>query len=469
MGEILLEAGLIDGDQFAKAMQRSMSTGLPLGRILVLNGALQESVLTLALELQVRIRDGMSSRHEAVQALAQAAGVDPVSQEQTMSLEGMGLTRPPRRKGLRLGELMVLGGLLAETDVMNCVELGLVNQCPIGQMMVEQGYITPEILEAALELQRQIDEEKLQPMEAAEILSKIRNSGQEVDAAIEEHNQSKPEEAKQNVGFEKLLLLARVVTEEDIESALQQAATSPQVLSRVLNLTGYIDELTMQAILQAYTMMTNGFLSQDDTIIALDYCLHKPAETRATFGQALSELGWNAMVPLQMQSAHSVDISQVRLAAMQPPDQKATAQDYAESTLGALAEIESAAKEVNEAAAQESNGQTDSSEFWGIDAQTEESSLAAPEEEEESEPAAEEQLDQPDAASELAMLDLAAAQSGMIIEQSAPEQVALAMEEALEEAAEHEEAIAELQDAAAVIETELAQENAAAEQIAGSD
>ena len=38
LGEILLEAGLIDGDQFAKAMQRSMSTGLPLGRILVLNG-----------------------------------------------------------------------------------------------------------------------------------------------------------------------------------------------------------------------------------------------------------------------------------------------------------------------------------------------------------------------------------------------------------------------------------------------
>ncbi len=180
--------------------------------------------------------------------------------------------------------------------------------------------------------------------------------------------QAKPEEPPKAITFDKLLLLSRVVSEEDIESALQQAATSPAVLSRVLNLCGYLDETTMSSVLQAYTMMTNGFLSQDDTVIALDYCLHKPADSRVTFGQALSELGWNAMVPLQMQSANSVDISQVRLAAMQPGDHKATsAQDFAESTLGALAELESAAKVTNDAAQAESNGQGEDPQFWGVD------------------------------------------------------------------------------------------------------
>ena len=43
LGELLLEAGLIDRDQFGEAMQRSLATGLPLGRILVLKGALQDS------------------------------------------------------------------------------------------------------------------------------------------------------------------------------------------------------------------------------------------------------------------------------------------------------------------------------------------------------------------------------------------------------------------------------------------
>ena len=129
------------------------------------------------------------------------------------------------------------------------------------------------------------------------------------------------------------------------------------MLTKVLSMTGYIDESTMQAVLQAFTMMTNGFLSQDDAVIALDYCLHKSADHRVTFGEALAELGWNAMLPLQMQGAQSVDISQVRLAAMQAPGAVASgaggfAQSFAESTLGALAELENAAAQSSD----DSNG-----------------------------------------------------------------------------------------------------------------
>ena len=72
LGELLLDSRLIDREQFGKAMQRSLATGLPLGRILVLNGAISEHILTEALEIQVRIRDGMLDRMEAVTAFARA-------------------------------------------------------------------------------------------------------------------------------------------------------------------------------------------------------------------------------------------------------------------------------------------------------------------------------------------------------------------------------------------------------------
>lgn len=364
LGELLLEAGLIDREQFAKSMQRSLSTGLPLGRILVLNSALPEAVLTHALELQVRVRDGMTSREEAVEALAAAGGTFAnMSQEETIRIDTI-LVAPPRKKGIRLGELMVMAGLLAETDVMNALELGLMQDMRIGEVLVGQGYISTELLDAALELQRKVDEDKMQPAEAAEILSKVRSAGLDVQEAIRQSEQSKPEQPKPTISFEKLLILSRVVTEDDIDTAISQAK-SAQVLSRVLHLTGFIDEGTMGAVLQAFTMMTNGFLSQDDTVIALDYCLHKSAETRVTFGEALSELGWNAMLPLQMQGAQSVDITQIRLAAMQAPDQASSGgsltQAFAESTLGALAELESAAKgnldEPNNGQAEEYEGQ----------------------------------------------------------------------------------------------------------------
>ena len=125
-----------------------MSTGLPLGRILVLNGALSDSVLTMSLEYQVRIRDGMSTREEVVSALAGMIGVEPISQEETMRISSEVLAQQPRRKGLRIGELMVLANLIQESDVMTCLEVSMVNGCRIGEVMVSQGYVSEEALNA---------------------------------------------------------------------------------------------------------------------------------------------------------------------------------------------------------------------------------------------------------------------------------------------------------------------------------
>ena len=52
--------------------------------------------------------------------------------------------------------LLVLAGLLAETDVMNALELGLMQDMRIGEVLVGQGYISNEVLDAALELQRKV-------------------------------------------------------------------------------------------------------------------------------------------------------------------------------------------------------------------------------------------------------------------------------------------------------------------------
>ena len=316
LGELLLASNLIDREQFGKSMQRSLATGLPLGRILVLNGALSETLLNTALEIQVRIRDGMLTREEAIGALrGQAGEVDSEeAQRQTVKLQTV-LAAPPRKKGIRLGELMVLAGLLNETDVMSALELGLVNEQPIGQVLVYQGFLTEELLEIALELQRKVDVGELQPTEAGQALAKISATGIDISEAVEEFVQP-VEEVYEQMSFDKMLTLARVVTLDDMESALEQATQSAQILAKILVMTNFITEATMHAVLQCYSMMSNNFLSQDDAIIALDYCLHKSADRNITFGEALQELGWSATQSLQMQAKNSVDITHIKLQAM---------------------------------------------------------------------------------------------------------------------------------------------------------
>ncbi len=321
LGELLLDAHLIDREQFGKAMQRSLATGLPLGRILVLNGAISENILTEALEIQVRIRDGMLERTEAVVALRASIG-DFESEElqrQTMPFKAA-LVEPPRRKGVRLGELMVMAGLMSETDVMSALEIGLIQEQLIGQVFIAQGFINEERLDQALELQKKVEQGVLQPLEAGQALARISAQGVSVEESIESFVKPQ-EEAYEPLTFDKLLVLARVVSSEDIESAIEQVLQSPQLLSNVLILTNFIDEHMSSAILQCYSMLSNNFLSQDDAIIALDYCLHKQVERQISFGEALSELGWSATASLQIHAKNSVDVHEIHLKEMLEVDE----------------------------------------------------------------------------------------------------------------------------------------------------
>ncbi|HEY9681337.1 MAG TPA: tetratricopeptide repeat protein [Oculatellaceae cyanobacterium] len=408
LGELLLDAHLIDREQFGKAMQRSLATGLPLGRILVLNGAISEHILTEALEIQVRIRDGMMERVEAVTALrAQIGDFDSEElQRQTMPFKAA-LTEAPRRKGVRLGELLVMAGLMAETDVMSALEIGLLQEQLIGQVFIAQGFVTEELLEVALALQQKVDQNILQPLEAGQALAKISATGITVDEAIDGFVAPK-EQVYEPLTFDKMLVLARVISSEDIESALEQVLQSPQLLAQMLRMTNFIDEHTSSAVLQCYSMMSNNFLSQDDAIIALDYCLNKEVERKITFGEALSELGWSATQSLQIHAKNSVDITHIRLQAMLAPEshtqsEEAPASDESVTSAEGYAQAEADITEspLSEVPAEEIALEEDLQELQAAGDRTVEAEPAAFEEHVELNMVAEE-LPQPEAFNEVA-------------------------------------------------------------------
>jgi hypothetical protein len=219
-----------------------------------------------------------------------------------------------------------MAGLLAETDVMSALEIGLLQDQRIGQVFIAQGFVTEELLDMALELQQKVDQEVLQPLEAGQALAKISATGASVDESIEDFVKPK-EQVYEPLSFDKMLVLARVISSDDIEAALEQVLQSPQLLAQLLIMTNFLEEHTSSAVLQCYSMMSNNFLSQDDAIIALDYCLNKEAERNITFGEALSELGWSATQSLQIHAKNSVDITHIKLQAMLGPEAEESLSD----------------------------------------------------------------------------------------------------------------------------------------------
>jgi tetratricopeptide (TPR) repeat protein len=294
LGELLLEAGLITRDGFAKAYQRSLSTGLPLGRMLVLNGAISDPLLTTSLEIQVRVRDEMISRDEAVQQLfsMNSEGAEPISVEQVAAI--LQSLKPPRQKKIRLGELLVLAGMLDETDVMNALELGLCQDLPIGQIFVGQGFLSDDTLDAALKLQDMVETDSLDGHQAAQALRKVQETGLPVEEVVQQLGQVIDQQTVQTeIPFETLLTLARIISEEEIHHAIELVRATPEILGKVLALTGYVPEISGDAAVRCHWLINNGYLNQDDALVALDFCLQKQTEAEITFDEALEELGWS--------------------------------------------------------------------------------------------------------------------------------------------------------------------------------
>ncbi|HEY9714294.1 MAG TPA: hypothetical protein V6C72_12565, partial [Chroococcales cyanobacterium] len=162
LGDLLLEAQLIEPEQLRASLEKSQATGLPLGRVLVLNFALPEKYLIRALEMQLRLRDGLITKEEAIERLANSASAG----------DDLEITFAEQHV-IRLGELLVRAGILSKADVLNVLEVGLDKNQKIGQLFIKFGFLNDYLLEAALNLQQMIDNSFLHPQQAARCLAHV--------------------------------------------------------------------------------------------------------------------------------------------------------------------------------------------------------------------------------------------------------------------------------------------------------
>ncbi|HEY9733434.1 MAG TPA: hypothetical protein V6C89_16060 [Drouetiella sp.] len=285
LGELVIGAELVTQAQLNEALRTSQETGLPLGRVLVLTQALNDEMLSAALTAQVLVRDGKISRDQAIQGL-KSAKRRRVTIE--VSLMDHGFYRPPVRQSVKLGELLVLSGLVNEGDLMNALELGLIREQPIGQVLVESGYITKEILSAALKLQQMVTNGTLNALQASEAIRQVATRGFTIAQAVAELGLLKFD-ANETIRLGEILKASGVITDEDIKKAIDLSSRNSALVGKMLLVTGMIDEQMLHASLRCQFLLREGFLKMDQATQALNHC----QRNRCSFDDALQELGFN--------------------------------------------------------------------------------------------------------------------------------------------------------------------------------
>ncbi|HEY9718751.1 MAG TPA: hypothetical protein V6C69_14870 [Trichormus sp.] len=284
LGELLLGAELISEAQLNDALRTSHETGLPLGRILVLTQAVSDEMLSAALTAQVLVRDGKVARDHAIQGL-RSAKRRRVTIE--VSLMDHGFYRPPFRQTVKLGELFVLSGLVNEGDLMNALELGLLRELPIGQVLVQSGFVSQEILDAALKFQGMVANGTLNALQASEALRQVATHDISIAQAVAELGLLKSEPSD-SIGLSDILKAAGVINDDDIRRAVELSWKNSALIGKMLLVTGMIDEAMLHASLRCQFLLREEFLNMEQAIVALSHCQRH----RVSFDDALQELGW---------------------------------------------------------------------------------------------------------------------------------------------------------------------------------
>ena len=259
LANLLLDAGLVSEEDIEEAVKIGYETGTPVGRMLVVSGRINHSVLARALEIQVMLRENKMSHSEAIQLLkAESLRVLPVEQ----SAEQRGLSQQESKR-VRLGELLMLSGVLTEGDMLNVLEMGLTSPKPLGDILMEMGLVSRAVLDMALSLQEMISKDMIDIRSAASSLQEMASTGKAVDP------KNKPfSEDDEPVRLGDLLKMTGLVDNEDIQQAIELSSKYPAMIGKMLVVAGAIDEGTLLAALRSQFLLRNKAIAVDDSVQA---------------------------------------------------------------------------------------------------------------------------------------------------------------------------------------------------------
>ncbi|MBA3858000.1 MAG: hypothetical protein C0507_13935 [Cyanobacteria bacterium PR.3.49] len=296
LGELLLEAELVSREALDQALQQSTASGLPLGRILILTGAIVEPLLSSALNAQVLVRDHKITRDQALQGL-RAARDRQISLEQSLAETGLQL---PMHNTIRLGELLVKSGIMPDTNLMDYVEMGLVQEQPLGQILIAQGVINDSILTNALELQKMVAAGSLIGEQAALVLNMVASGGTTIEEVLKAQ-QPQQEPVVETVPLYQFLQLAGRITPQQIEEAVRTGTRDAQIMGLMLHKVGAIAEFEMGVALALNDFMAKNIVSVEQAIVALNYCI----TNQISLEDAFAQMGWFLNQPYNSYTSQS--------------------------------------------------------------------------------------------------------------------------------------------------------------------
>jgi len=263
LGDLLVEAKLLSGKTVEDARGLCKHVGLPLSRVLILQGLLDQKLLEAALSAQSLMRQGRCDKKEVLAALSSAAHA---------IRERGPIKREPPAPFLRLDELLLLAGLLTDKEVRKYeADLAATGQS-LGEFIVDSSIFSASLISAAVRLQTMMAKHQINPSCAARALGLVFSRGLTLNKAVNEVTRV-PDRFDGTLSFYNLLRLSGLVTAFDIKRLghLPKHVEYSELVEDRLVKMGILSRSAYEATKRCHLLMKEGFISAEQAVIVLHH------------------------------------------------------------------------------------------------------------------------------------------------------------------------------------------------------
>jgi hypothetical protein len=269
LGELLFDAEIIDNETLSETLSVSLTTGLPLARVLSMRGAIAEEVAFIALCCQSLIREGVLDRESAVNSIK-------LVRQNLAHLKNLGLSSKPgaislkKANSLRLGELLLLSGMVDDNAIVQAVQEGLTDEQPLGKVLTRVGIISEVELGQALAIQEMINNRTLSPDDATFVLATVKGSGMSLSKALSESDKQKSQaEEKGEPAPLDVFLSFLGVNIPQLGQLKEQSQAENRPLADYLHNQGLLNPAIEEPVFQCYKHYLSGRLDDDQCAFAV--------------------------------------------------------------------------------------------------------------------------------------------------------------------------------------------------------
>ena len=262
LGQLLVDSEFITEKQRLEALKLALASGLPLGRILVMQKATSNTQALAALSAQILIRTGEISREQAIEALG-------ISLQNKCSLESAlkekGFVKSESFDKFMLGELLMSANQLSEVRFLTSLEQSLIEDSPIEKALLSLGYLTPEQLERAIHAQKQITLGQMSQSAGADYIQQGQNNSPSTTLS--------EDDSEPKIALSELLVLCKLISHQAILEVDSKSIESGTHLSDILESSKIIEAPVLNAADLFLTFYNADAINAEELILAMNLWL----------------------------------------------------------------------------------------------------------------------------------------------------------------------------------------------------